>query len=114
MTGPVARPRPRLTKALGDCLFWCDRFCPLGIDFGSPSMRSLLFMIPSVLALALPARLHAAATAEADAHRAQVAAANADAVEGLRRDVLSSSLTSDMTVEQFVQRTDSRDALDRA
>jgi hypothetical protein len=76
-------------------------------------MRSLLFMILSVFALDLPMRLHAASTGEADARRAQVAAANADAVEGLRRDVLSSSLTPDMTVEQFVQRTDSRGTLDK-
>jgi hypothetical protein len=77
-------------------------------------MRSLLFMILSVVALGFPARLHAAQPGEADARRAQVAAANADALEGLRRDVLSTSLTPEMTIEQFVQRTDSREALCKA
>jgi hypothetical protein len=77
-------------------------------------MRSSLFMFLTVVALSLPAQLRAAPPGEADARRAQVAAANADAVEGLRRDVLGTSLTPEMTVEQFVQRTDSRDALDKA
>lgn len=77
-------------------------------------MRLLLLMILSVVALGLSARIHAAQDAHGDARRAQVAAANADAVEALRRDVLGASLTPDMTIEQFVQRTDSRDALDKA
>jgi hypothetical protein len=71
-------------------------------------------MILSVVALGPPARAQAAQDAQADARRAQVAAANADAVEALRRDVLTASVTPDMTVEQFVQRTDSREALDKA
>jgi hypothetical protein len=77
-------------------------------------MRVLLFMILAVMVPALPARVVAADDGQADARRAQVAAANADAIEGLRRDVFSTSLTPEMTVEQFVQRTDSRDALDKA
>src|SRR4051812_36409997 len=77
-------------------------------------MRALLFMILSVVALSLPARLPAAEKLDADARRAQVSAANADAVEALRRDVFGASMTPDMTVEQFIQRTDSRDALDKA
>jgi hypothetical protein len=76
-------------------------------------MRLLLFMILSVVALGLPARVRAAQAGEADARRAQVAAANSDAIEALRRDVLSATVTPDMTIEQFVQRTDSRDALDK-
>src|SRR4051812_2282604 len=77
-------------------------------------MRVLSFMILALVVAASSARLHAAQNGEADARRAQVMAANADAIEALRRDVLNAPVTADMTVEQFVQRTDSRDALDRA
>jgi hypothetical protein len=77
-------------------------------------MRVSLLMILSVVALGVPAPVLAAQDARADARRAQVAAANADAIEALRRDVLSAVVMPDMTVEQFVQRTDSRDVLDKA
>lgn len=45
--------------------------------------------------------------------RAQVAAATADALHTLEADVLSASVTPDFTVEQFVDRTGSREALAR-
>jgi hypothetical protein len=77
-------------------------------------MRWLLLIILSVVALSFCARVGAAEKVDPGARRAQVSAATCDAIEGLRRDVLSTSLTPEMTVEQFIQRTGSKDALDQA
>jgi len=49
-----------------------------------------------------------------DARRAQVAAATADALGSLERDVAGAAITPDLTVEQFVEKTASRDALAKA
>ena len=48
-----------------------------------------------------------------DPRRAQVAAATSDALATLEADVLAALVTPDLTVEQFIRRTDSRDALAR-
>ena len=45
-----------------------------------------------------------------DARRAQVAAATADALDTLQRDVLSAPVTPELSVEQFVEKTGSREA----
>lgn len=49
-----------------------------------------------------------------DPRRAQVAAATADAIGSLREDVLSAPVTPDISVEEFVWKTDSADKLAKA
>src|SRR4051794_12945146 len=49
--------------------------------------------------------------AQADARKAQVQAAENDAIESLRRDVLAAKLSSDTTVGDFLDRADQHDAL---
>jgi hypothetical protein len=49
--------------------------------------------------------------AQADARKAQVQAAENDAIESIRRDVLSAKLSADMTVGDFLDRADRHDAL---
>ena len=46
-----------------------------------------------------------------DARRAQVAAATADALDALREKLLAASVTADVTVEEFIRRTDGHDEL---
>lgn len=66
----------------------------------------ILTFVVSLLA-AVPAR------GAADARRAQVAAATADALASLEAEVLHAAVTPDLTVEQFIVRTDARQALAR-
>lgn len=54
------------------------------------------------------------AVAADEPRRAQVAAATADALGALQDDVLSTPVTADLTVAQFVDKTDSREALVKA
>lgn len=55
-----------------------------------------------------------AAGAADDPRRAQVAAATADALDALRDEILSAPVTSEVTVEEFVARTDAHDQLAKA
>src|SRR4051794_38815757 len=93
----------------------CDRFRGASRSVVCP--RVVMRVLPSIvvlltLSLFTPAR--GIASAADDARRAQVAAATADATQALRHDVLSTSLTPDLTVDQFLQRTDSADQLAKA
>jgi hypothetical protein len=67
-----------------------------------------ILLLGLVLAAATPAR------AEDDPRRAQVAAATADALDALRDDLLSAPVTADITVEEFVDRTEAHDQLAKA
>src|SRR5687767_1294368 len=68
----------------------------------------------SCLILMFAASLFVAPSAPAaDVRRAQVAAATADALDALEADVLSASVTPELTVAQFIDRTASRQALGR-
>src|SRR6478609_3545676 len=49
--------------------------------------------------------------AQADARKTQIQAAENDAIESLRRDVLAAKLRPDMTVGDFLDRADQHDAL---
>ena len=65
-----------------------------------------------ICVLGLMAAPAAAVYAQADARRAQIQAAENDAIESIRRDVLSARLGADMTVGDFLDRANRQDALD--
>lgn len=62
----------------------------------------LIFMIAGLLSGPF-------ARATSDPRRAQVAAATADALDALQRDVLAAPITADLSIGQFIDRTRSRD-----
>ena len=66
-------------------------------------------VVASLISMFLPTLL----LASEDSRRAQVAAATADALGALERDVLAASVTPGVSVEQFLQKTRSRDAFDK-
>jgi hypothetical protein len=66
----------------------------------------------SIFAICLATTL--IARAGDDTRRAQVSAATADALAVIQRDVMSTSITPKLTVEQFVEKTHSRDAVVKA
>lgn len=69
------------------------------------AMRLVIGMIAVVL-------LCAGARGQEDARRSQVAAATADAYEGLRREVLAMPVAGDLTVQSLVERTGGQPQLD--
>jgi hypothetical protein len=70
--------------------------------------RSVAIILACFVWLSLPATR---AGAEPDARRAQIQAAETDALESLRRDVLAARLGTDLTVGDFLDRTDRHDSL---
>lgn len=71
--------------------------------------------IPALLSLAIVVALLASKPAgAADTRRAQVAAATSDALHALEAEVLRVSVTPELTVAQFVDRTGSRPAIAKA
>ena len=67
-----------------------------------------------VVALLFASLLAGPARAADDPRRAQVAAATADALGSLREDVLAAAVTTNLTVAQFIEKTDARDELAKA
>jgi hypothetical protein len=66
----------------------------------------ILICVAGLLASPAPA-----AHAQTDPRKAQIQAAENDAIESIRRDVLAAKLSADMTVGDFLDRADRRDAL---
>src|SRR2546426_328967 len=73
-------------------------------------VRFALILVGMMLAALPCARARAGAYED---RRAQVAAATADAIGALERDVLSATVTGTLTVEQFVDQAHARDDLAR-
>lgn len=72
--------------------------------------RSAVIILIFALGLLLTAPV-ATVHAQVDARKAQIQAAENDAIESLRRDVLAAKLSADMTVGDFLDRADRQDAL---